>query len=120
MREKSLTSYTPLKNALIKSILIFLIFTMLRTFIYELSYLWFGLICAFFFYTASKFIVTEVPRTNKYLKAMTIMNGPSSRIVKYINNDSIRKKYDTLNKKIVHEASKNDESSDLYSISEEF
>lgn len=50
---------------------------------------------------------------------MTIMNGPSSRIVSFINTESVRKKYDSNNKKIQHDY-KNDESPDMYSLQEEF
>jgi hypothetical protein len=51
---------------------------------------------------------------------MTIMNGPSNRIVKFINNETTRKKFDTYHKRITSEKIQLEDSNDVYQVNEEF
>jgi len=88
VRSNTVTSYKPLKGALINSLIFFLFFTfIIRWLIYDLSNFWAGIVVGYIIYKSTKRFTSETPRTAKFLKAMTIMNGPSARIAHFISKE---------------------------------
>ena len=87
-------------------ILLFVIFLLLKYFIYDVPYILIYVLIPMIFYLKLNKMVVFVPRKVKILRSVTTMNANSAKIASFITDAKIRKTYDSMHVNIAHAADK--------------